>query len=248
MSKPYVLIDFENVQPKTLDRLQPGSVRIKVFLGQHQNRLMLELVQALQPFGADAEYIAIQGSGPDAVDFHIAFYIGRLAAGDPGATFTIVSRDKGFDPLVRHLVGLGITCQRIPDIDGTPAAAKPATKKAAKVVQKTVPKVAAKKAPAKQAPAKQAAPKAAAPKQAATPAPVAKTAAPSAAKGTPTRVAEVVARLKKSSKPAKMTTLRSSIKSWFKPALDEKAVDAIVQALQGSGQIKVDGTKVAYAL
>jgi len=248
MSKPYVLIDFENVQPKTLDRLQPGSVRIKVFLGQHQNRLMLELVQALQPFGADAEYIAIQGSGPDAVDFHIAFYIGRLAAGDPGATFTIVSRDKGFDPLVRHLVGLGIPCQRIPDIDGTPAAAKPATKKAAKVVQKTVPKVAAKKAPAKQAPAKQAAPKAAAPKQAATPAPVAKTAAPSAAKGTPTRVAEVVARLKKSSKPAKMTTLRSSIKSWFKPALDEKAVDAIVQALQGSGQIKVDGTKVAYAL
>ena len=248
MSKPYVLIDFENVQPKTLDRLQPGSVRIKVFLGQHQNRLMLELVQALQPFGADAEYIAIQGSGPDAVDFHIAFYIGRLAAADPGATFTIISRDKGFDPLVRHLVGLGIPCQRIPDIDGTPAAAKPAAKKAAKVVQKTVPKVAAKKAPAKQAPAKQAAPKPAAPKQAATPAPVAKTAAPSAAKGTPTRVAEVVARLKKSSKPAKMITLRSSIKSWFKPALDEKAVDAIVQALQGSGQIKVDGTKVAYAL
>ena len=238
MSKPYLLIDFENVQPKTLDRLQPGSVRIKVFLGQHQNRLMLELVQALQPFGADAEYIAIQGSGPDAVDFHIAFYIGRLAAEDPGATFTIISRDKGFDPLVRHLVGLGIPCQRIPDIDGTPAAAKPATKKAAKVVQKAVPKVAAKKAPSKPAP----------PKQAATPAPAAKAAAPSAAKGTPTRVAEVVERLKKSSKPAKMTTLRSSIKSWFKPALDEKAVDAIVQALQGSGQIKVDGTKVAYAL
>ena len=247
MSKPYVLIDFENVQPKTLDRLQPGSVRIKVFLGQHQNRLMLELVQALQPFGADAEYIAIQGSGPDAVDFHIAFYIGRLAAGDPGATFTIVSRDKGFDPLVRHLVGLGIPCQRIPDIDGTPAATKPAAKKATKAVQKAVPKVAAKKAPSKPAPAKQAAAKQAAAKPAATAAPAAK-AAPSVAKGTPTRVAEVVARLKKSSKPAKMTTLRSSIKSWFKPALDEKAVDAIVQALQGSGQIKVDGTKVAYAL
>lgn len=248
MSKPYVLIDFENVQPKTLDRLQPGAVRIKVFLGQHQNRLMLELVQALQPFGADAEYIAIQGSGPDAVDFHIAFYIGRLAAADPGAAFTIISRDKGFDPLVRHLVGLGIPCQRIPDIEGTPAAAKPVAKKAAKAVQKAVPKVAAKKAPAKQAPAKPAAAKQAAAKPAATAAPATKVAAPSAAKGTPTRVAEVVARLKKSSKPAKMTTLRSSIKSWFKPALDDKAVDAIVQSLQGTGKITVDGTKVAYAL
>lgn len=242
MSKPYVLIDFENVQPKTLDRLQPGSVRIKVFLGQHQNRLMLELVQALQPFGADAEYIAIQGSGPDAVDFHIAFYIGRLAAADPGAAFTIVSRDKGFDPLVRHLVGLGIPCQRIPDIDAAPAAAKPAAKKAAKAVQKAAAKVAAKKAPAKTAPAKQAAAKAA------PTAAIAKAAAPSVAKGTSTRVGEVVARLKKSSKPAKMTTLRSSIKSWFQPALDDKAVDAVVQALQASGQIKVDGTKVAYAL
>lgn len=241
MSKPYVLIDFENVQPKTLDRLQPGAVRIKVFLGQHQTRLMLELVQALQPFGADAEYIAIQGSGPDAVDFHIAFYIGRLAAAEPGAAFTIISRDRGFDPLVRHLVGLGIECQRIPDIEGTPAPARPAAKKAAKAVQKTtqkaVPKVAAKKAPAKQAAAKQAAASASTAK-----------AAPSAAKGTPTRVAEVVARLRKSSKPARISTLRSSIKTWFKPALDDKAVDAIVQSLQSSKAIAVDGTKVSYAL
>ncbi|HUG73327.1 MAG TPA: PIN domain-containing protein [Steroidobacteraceae bacterium] len=252
MSKPYLLIDFENVQPKTLDRLQPGEVRIKVFLGQHQTRLMLELVRALQPFGADAEYIAIQGSGPDAVDFHIAFYIGRLAAAEPGATFTIISRDRGFDPLVRHLLELGIQCQRIPDIEGTPAPARPAAKKAAKAVHKAVPKVAAKKAPAKQAPAKQAAAKQAPARQAVTKqaatAPAARAAAPSAAKGTPTRVAEVVARLKKSSKPAKMTTLRSSIKTWFKPPLDDKAVDAIVQSLQGTGKITVDGTKVAYAL
>jgi len=207
-----------------------------VFLGQHQTRLMLELVQALQPFGADAEYIAIQGNGPDAVDFHIAFYIGRLAATEPGASFTIVSKDKGFDPLVRHLVGIGIQCQRVAEIEGSPVLAKPAAKKAAKAVQKAVTKVAAKKAPAKQPAAKQAT------------APAAKSAAPSAAKGTSTRTAEVIARLKKSSKPAKMTTLRSSIKSWFKPALDDKAVDAIVQSLQSTKAIAVDGTRVSYAL
>ena len=83
MATPYYLIDFENVQPKALDRLQPGTSRIKVFLGQHQTKLMLDLVQALQPFGADAEYIPITGSGPDAVDFHIAYYIGRLSASEP---------------------------------------------------------------------------------------------------------------------------------------------------------------------
>lgn len=53
---------------------------------------------------------------------------------------------------------------------------------------------------------------------------------------------------KTSTKPAKLSSLRSSIKSWFKPPLDDKAVDAIVQSLQSSKKIAVSGTKVAYAL
>ena len=114
MTTHFYLIDFENVQPKALDRLKAGTCQIKVFLGQQQTRLLLELVQALQPFGSDAEYIQIQGSGPDAVDFHIAFYIGLLASAHPGASFDIISKDKGFDPLVRHLAKLGIVCRRLP--------------------------------------------------------------------------------------------------------------------------------------
>ena len=62
------------------------------------------------------------------------------------------------------------------------------------------------------------------------------------------RVQEVVARLKKSSKPAKLATLKSSIKSWFKPPMDDKAVAAIVQSLQDRKLITVTGAKVAYAL
>ena len=90
MTKPFFLIDFENVQPKALDRLKPGEARIKVFLGEQQSKLMLDVVQALQPFGADAEYIQITGSGPDAVDFHIAR---RLAAAEADAVFNIISKD-----------------------------------------------------------------------------------------------------------------------------------------------------------
>src|SRR6478735_7667121 len=133
MTTPFYLIDFENVQPKALDRLQPGAARIKVFLGQHQSRLMLELVRALQPFGTDAEYIQIQGSGPDAVDFHIAFYIGRLAAAHPGASFTIGSKARGFDPLVKHLGTLGIGCRRLAEIpEAAPATVAAPAKKAGK--------------------------------------------------------------------------------------------------------------------
>lgn len=231
MTKPFFLIDFENVQPKALDRLKPGEARIKVFLGEQQSKLMLDVVQALQPFGADAEYIQITGSGPDAVDFHIAYFIGRLAAAEADAAFNIISKDKGFDPLVRYLNDHGIACQRYPEIPGaSPAAAKTvASKKVANAVAK--------------APDKKAA------KVTVTVLPQTSGIAP-AAKGTTTRarVPEVIKLLKKSTKPAKLSSLKSSIKSWFKPPLDDKAVDAIVQSLQSSKKITVAGTKVDYQL
>jgi len=233
MSLPFVLIDFENVQPKVLERLRPGSSRVKVFLGQHQSKLMLELVQALQPFGNDAEYIQIQGSGPDAVDFHIAFYIGLLAAAEPAVSFTIVSKDRGFDPLVRHLALRGIDCRRLPELP-QPASTEPAKTAAAVAPVGVTAKVAK--------PAAEAKPK---PPAATTKAP-AKTVA--SATTTRARAKAVIEHLRKSTKPAKLSTLRSSIKAWFKPALDDKAVDAILQSLKDSKNVTVSGSKVSYAL
>lgn len=228
MSKPFVLLDFENVQPKILERLRPGSARVKVFLGQHQTKLMLELVQRLQPFGADAEYIQIQGSGPDAVDFHIAFYIGHLAALDPTATFTIVSKDRGFDPLIRHLAQRGIECRRLPELPAvSPARAEqPPTPLAPR---------AAERKPAKSAAAA----------RVTTDPPATK---PTSSTTARTRANTVVEHLRKSSKPAKLLTLRSSIKALFKPALDDKAIDAVVQSLKDSKKVSVAGSKVSYSL
>lgn len=257
MTTHFYLIDFENVQPKALDRLKPGTCQIKVFLGQQQTRLLLELVQALQPFGSDAEYIQIQGSGPDAVDFHIAFYIGRLASAHPGATFDIISKDKGFDPLVRHMAKLGIGCRRLADIPGTasaaPASATPV--RSAPAAKTATAARTATPAKAKAKPAVAAKPRAAKnvtvtvlPAARGAAAPKAAKAATANATTTRARAAEVVARLRKSSKPAKLSTLRSSITAWFKPALDDKAVDAVIESLQASRQIAVAGTKVTYAL
>jgi hypothetical protein len=242
MSKPYYLIDFENVQPKALDRLKPGTARILVFLGQQQTRLMLDLVQALQPFGADAEYIAITGSGRDAVDFHLAYYMGRIAVQDPGATFHIISKDTGFDPLVRHLTARGIGCQRLPEIphtSATPAsvATKAATKAAApaaKKATKAVVKKAAKKGPASNV--------------VVTIEPASSTTSATKPTSTAARAKVVLAYLAKSTKPTKVSGLRASIKSWFKPALDDKAVDALLQSLQSSKKIAIDGARVTYAL
>jgi hypothetical protein len=239
MGKPYYLIDFENVQPRALGLLKPGESRIKVFLGQQQTKVMLELVQALQPFGTDAEYIAINGTGPDAVDFHIAYYIGRIAAQEPGATFRIVSKDTGFDPLVRHLGTHGIACQRLAQLPGTVVAKAPQAK-AATPATKAVKKVAKK--------ATKAAKKTAVKNVVVTVEPAVVPGCASADDTTATRVKTVLAYLRKSTRPSKVAGLRASIRSWFKPAPDEAAIDAVLHSLVASRKIAINATTVTYAL
>src|SRR5262245_32505198 len=98
-----ILIDFENVQPKDLTPLGGCPCKIKVFCGANQTKIPTGLAAALLSIGADAELVLIQGSGCNALDFHIAYYIGRLSTESPGATFYVISKDTGFDPLIKHL-------------------------------------------------------------------------------------------------------------------------------------------------
>ena len=116
MKTEFVLIDFENIQPKDVTSLNGGRYKVKVFLGAHQSKIPLAMARALQALGPNAEYIQINGSGNNAVDFHIAYYIGRLAVTASDAQFYVISEDTGFDPLLKHLKEQGISCQRLPSI------------------------------------------------------------------------------------------------------------------------------------
>lgn len=102
MKTSYVLIDYESVQPN-IASLQHEHVHVIVFLGPHQTKIAFEKAAALQRMGANAEYVRMSASGPNALDFHIAYYLGQLAAKEPAALFYIISKDTGFDPLVKHL-------------------------------------------------------------------------------------------------------------------------------------------------
>jgi hypothetical protein len=70
--------------------------------------------------GSRANYVKISGNGPNALDFHIAFYIGQLAAGDSSAHFHIISRDTGFDPLIQHLKSRNILAGRVKTVADIP--------------------------------------------------------------------------------------------------------------------------------
>jgi len=137
--KKFLLIDYENVQPRNLDGLKSENWSILVFLGSTQASLPIEKVKALQSFGPDVEYIQSDGNGPNAIDFHIAYYVGRLAYQSPKATFRVMSKDTGFDPLMRHLKNKGVDCSRIGSVPGTGKAKKvsgqPASERAEKFLE-----------------------------------------------------------------------------------------------------------------
>ncbi|RIA36192.1 hypothetical protein DFO61_0654 [Ectopseudomonas oleovorans] len=116
----YVFIDYENVQATSLRLLQPDHFKLRVFLGPNNTKLPTELVTAIHRLHDRAEYIQMDTPGANALDFHITYYMGVLSAEDPAGYYHIISKDKGFDPLIKHLKSRGITVIRSESIEQMP--------------------------------------------------------------------------------------------------------------------------------
>lgn len=115
--KTILLIDYENIHNIDLARIKQQDIDIKIFVGQAQNKIPFDLVQAAQQFNNPVEWIKIKGSGSNALDFYIAFYLGQYFKDTKKGTFLVLSKDKGFDPLIKHINNSTINCRRIESLD-----------------------------------------------------------------------------------------------------------------------------------
>lgn len=125
MKTNYILIDFENTQPESIPLLKDHPCKVMVFVGGRQGKVPFPLAEALQKLGNDAEYVKIEGNGKNALDFHIAYYVGQIASQNPDAYFHIISKDSGFDPLIKHLKGKKVLADRVARIEDIPLLKKP---------------------------------------------------------------------------------------------------------------------------
>jgi hypothetical protein len=112
MSK-VLLIDYENVQGISLALVAGTDWKVCIFTGTSQNRIPITLVASAQALGDKLSWIRIDGSGPNALDFHIAYYLGSGITKNPDDEYYILSKDKGFDPLVKHITKGKTICKRI---------------------------------------------------------------------------------------------------------------------------------------
>jgi hypothetical protein len=234
MSEMILLIDYENVQKVDLSKL-PSDALVRVFVGVLQKKVPTLLARQAQVLGPRLEWIQMEGQGSNALDFHIAHYLGRFVLEHPKARHVILSKDKGFDPLVKHLNGQGYTCERIGQLAGLPKAGpvkaeKPALPRAA---APRVTKSAPPKAPLRQQPRTTLAPTRT------------KAAAPDA---NVKRVADMLRKLDKKRLPARHASLAAYIGGAFQKKLSEAEVERIIKALAAASIVTEANKKLTYKL
>ena len=111
-----LLIDYENIQNINLEQIEKADYRIYVFIGASQNKIPFDLVKSAQKLGGKLEWIKIDGNGSNALDFHVAYYLGNQIERNRDNEYVILSKDKGFDPLVRFITKQNVKCKRINSI------------------------------------------------------------------------------------------------------------------------------------
>jgi hypothetical protein len=114
MPKTLLLVDFENVPNIDLSLLDE-SVEAIVFVGANQNPPKASKKIATAHRFTRVDFQKIEGSGRNALDFHIAFHLGRTFETAPDTVCIVVAKDKGYDPLLLHLNRNGMTCRRVHD-------------------------------------------------------------------------------------------------------------------------------------
>src|SRR5207253_5507578 len=108
MPDSVLLVDYENIGKIDLGAI-PAGVRVLFFFGASQKSVPTEFLKAALRLGERFLPIDIEGQSKNALDFHIAFYLGEYLTRSPGTSCVVLSKDKGFDPLIRHLVRRGFT-------------------------------------------------------------------------------------------------------------------------------------------
>ncbi len=102
MNQSILLVDYENIGKIELGDIPP-AVLVPFFFGASQKSVPKEFLKAALNLRERFVAIDIEGQGKNALDFHIAYYMGEYLTRSPGSPCIILSKDKGFDPLVKHL-------------------------------------------------------------------------------------------------------------------------------------------------
>ena len=109
----YVFVDYENVQELDLQLIREKPVKVVLVVGERQKNLPLALTKEAVGIGKKQFEILETGcAGKNALDLVLAYYVGQQVKEDPEGYFHILSKDKAFDALVKHLKSQDVRVSR----------------------------------------------------------------------------------------------------------------------------------------
>ncbi len=114
----HVFVDFENVHHVDPALFGLKHLGLTVLMGARQSTLDADLVMKMLEHAPDVHLVRLSASGKNAVDFALAYYLGRAVLADPGAYFHVISKDTGYDPLIEHLQSRHVRVKRHADYAG----------------------------------------------------------------------------------------------------------------------------------
>jgi hypothetical protein len=155
-STHHVFVDFENVHKVDPTIIGQKSVSFTLLVGARQTKIDAVLVEKLMQHANSVHLVRLSSTGRNALDFTLAYYVGRAVAADPTGFVHIMAKDTGYDALVTHLrsrhirahrhddfASLATTCTPKPEIPATAVSTSLAPAKAGTPKLAKAPKVVA---------------------------------------------------------------------------------------------------------
>ncbi|MDR2717362.1 MAG: hypothetical protein LBB89_04770 [Treponema sp.] len=112
MYRKIIFVDLENVQ-KIDDNIISNHTKIFVMVGKGQEKLAMDLLAEKFNKVDAMELIKVNGIGQNALDFFIAFYLGKCYNELENSEIVICTKDGGYEPLKNHLLDKNINIIRI---------------------------------------------------------------------------------------------------------------------------------------
>ena len=222
----YIFVDYENVRGHDMDLslLEGLKVEVIFIFGKRQNDVPVELVQAMLRFAGQFRIEKLSVEGKNALDFVLAYHIGKASALDPAGHFFVFSKDTDYDPLMIHLRAHHIKAHRYGTFAEIPCLPV---------------RAAVHRAPQKPTPPAPAPPPARTGKL--PPASKPKTPDGDSVPSIEERVKVLVEQFSRTprTRPKREKTLRSSLNAFFGKRLSEEDVSATVAALVKRGSIEI---------
>lgn len=117
----FYFVDYENVQANGLRGVRniAHDDRIFLFYTENANKLDFALYEEFLPIHGQIEPFCVQ-PGQHSLDFQLSSFLGYQLAENPDAEMVIISKDNGFNSVVRFWTGKGRHVFRVPALSACP--------------------------------------------------------------------------------------------------------------------------------